>query len=88
MRKCNRAGCSNNARWRLGFKVWAIGHSKSSVPLEATVGLVLCDDHKADATPSWLLTPEGIALINAELAKRGKAPINPASAELTFETFN
>lgn len=82
---CNRKGCANKARWQIGFRVWARGHPKTSTPLSALAGIAVCEDCKGSAEVSDFMMPEGVAMLNNALAQRGKAPVDPSTAELTFE---
>lgn len=83
--RCSRQDCIAPGKWQPGWRAWAKGFSKrTSVPIVSYMGLALCDGHKADTTIEDLVTPEGAAMVNAELEKMRKVPLDFSTAEVVF----
>lgn len=81
---CDRRDCKETARWQLGWRAWARGYPKTSVPIESYLSLAVCDDHKAGTTMKDIVTPEASARVNNELQRLGRAPLDFDGAEPIF----
>lgn len=82
--KCNKLNCQNDAKYQLGWRAWATGHGKDTVPLVGYVGLAVCEDHKKVTTLEQITSPEGNARINTQLAAMGKAQLDFSQGEIVF----
>jgi hypothetical protein len=87
MSACNITGCDMPARWKVGVRVWAAGHSKAtSAPADMHTTLVVCDHHKANPihpAPQFF-TPEGRAQIDESFRRSGRAVPDYEGAEWDF----
>lgn len=82
---CNKLLCTKTARWRIGFKVWALGYSKErSLPLTGELELYVCDEHKDKMKIEDILSAGGKERIQNELIKHNKALADFTTAELHF----
>ena len=82
--QCNREGCEHLAKWQVGFKAWAKGHSRTSTPLEGLMGLAVCDEHKGGVTAASLFSPLSTASLDRAFLAAGKAPADWQRAQITF----
>lgn len=82
--RCSRQDCIAPAKWQPGWRAWAKGYPKSSTPIVSYMGLGLCDGHKEDTTIEDLVTPEGAKMVNAELERMRKMPLDFSKAEVVF----
>lgn len=80
-----RKDCEQVAKWQAGFRAWAIGHPRTSVPVEGALGLHLCDEHKANPQPiREFFTDDSIRQMNAVFDKIGKARADFRGGEWLF----
>src|SRR5260221_394153 len=83
--KCARDACACDARWQLGFRLWAKGRPR--IPAEALTGLFsigVCDTHRLSTVIGDLLSEDGKAAIAQSLKALGRAAPDFASALPTF----
>ena len=86
--QCMRKDCSEEAKWQLGWKVWAEGHPKTSLALIGRVGLAICDDHLQETLREGVksfMTKDTFARINQYLQQAGKLNADFSQAEVTYE---
>ena len=84
---CAWGDCDKLARWRVGWRAWALGKAKGSHgPMEAfLLQCVVCDEHRASINVKDLLLPEGRARINSAMLAMGRALPDLDNAELAFQ---
>lgn len=81
--KCARKGCTGDARWQLGFKVYAAGFPKTARNcLRPRFDLGVCQACSEKIDLADYLTPDGKERLQNALLARGLAPVDFSTAEL------
>lgn len=84
MSNCMRDDCKRRATHHLVAKLWARGYPKSSAPITATIGILLCRDHAHEAASTEdVLTDAFWGAVDGITRAMGKVPVDRASLELT-----
>lgn len=85
MAKCTRVGCSKEAQWLPGFRVYALHFPKiKKNMIEAFLPLPTCDDCKEEIELKDIFTKDNGVKLNQKMVSLGRAPIDSTTAELVW----
>jgi hypothetical protein len=81
--KCHVAGCSKQARWQIGFRIWpaAVVHRTPNNGIEGISGTCVCDEH-AVRDPDKFFTPAGKEKIAISFLQGGKGMPDFSTAQI------
>lgn len=81
---CNKIGCEHDALYQLGWKAWAVGFPKTSIPIETFTNIVVCEQHGRETKFEDISSPDSNARINNQLTQTGKANLDFSKAEVVL----
>lgn len=84
--KCSWGECGRDARWQVGFKIWALGRPKTAQNcLRMLSSVTVCDECRPKLKVEDFLLPEGRERIGSALLSLGKAIPDFNSAVLDLQ---
>lgn len=83
-----RQGCTRRSRWQVGLTMYGLVDGQRTVPVKATLGLRVCNEHKDDMTVDDLVTDEGWRQIERGFDSVGRLRPTRSLNELRFDALN